>query len=127
MGAGRALSDALAGAGWAAGTQLTRGVQRPALRGEDRRALALDAKRLAALGGGVSADATLAGGRLLRGAGRGPSSRAAACRGEKGAAQRCHPGQPDLALHAGERAGYDGAKRKKGSKLHLAVDTLGHL
>jgi transposase len=24
-------------------------------------------------------------------------------------------------------AGYDGAKRKQGSKLHLAVDTLGHL
>ena len=28
---------------------------------------------------------------------------------------------------SGERAGYDGAKRKKGSKLHMAVDTLGHL
>lgn len=28
---------------------------------------------------------------------------------------------------SGVRAGYDGAKRKKGSKLHLAVDTLGHL
>ena len=28
---------------------------------------------------------------------------------------------------SGERAGYDGAKRKRGSKLHLAVDTLGHL
>jgi len=28
---------------------------------------------------------------------------------------------------SGERAGYDGAKRKSGSKLHLAVDTLGHL
>ncbi|WP_158871271.1 IS5 family transposase [Antarcticirhabdus aurantiaca] len=28
---------------------------------------------------------------------------------------------------SGTRAGYDGAKRKKGSKLHLAVDTLGHL
>lgn len=28
---------------------------------------------------------------------------------------------------SGHRAGYDGAKRKKGSKLHLAVDTLGHL
>jgi len=27
---------------------------------------------------------------------------------------------------SGARAGYDGAKRKKGSKLHLAVDTLGH-
>ena len=28
---------------------------------------------------------------------------------------------------SGARAGYDGAKRKQGSKLHLAVDTLGHL
>ena len=28
---------------------------------------------------------------------------------------------------SGARAGYDGHKRKKGSKLHLAVDTLGHL
>jgi transposase len=28
---------------------------------------------------------------------------------------------------SGGRAGYDGHKRRKGSKLHLAVDTLGHL
>ena len=28
---------------------------------------------------------------------------------------------------SGERAGYDGYKRKKGSKVHLAVDTLGNL
>jgi len=28
---------------------------------------------------------------------------------------------------SGERAGYDGAKRRKGSKVHLAVDTLGYL
>jgi transposase len=28
---------------------------------------------------------------------------------------------------SGSRAGYDGAKRKKGSKVHAAVDTLGHL
>lgn len=28
---------------------------------------------------------------------------------------------------SGKRAGYDGAKRRKGSKAHLAVDTLGHL
>ena len=27
----------------------------------------------------------------------------------------------------GSRAGYDGAKRKRGSKVHMAVDTLGHL
>ncbi|TXN19461.1 transposase, partial [Methylobacterium sp. WL93] len=31
------------------------------------------------------------------------------------------------APESGERAGYDGAKRKKGSKVRLAVDTLGHL
>jgi transposase len=28
---------------------------------------------------------------------------------------------------SGHRAGYDGAKRKKGSKVHIGVDTLGHL
>jgi len=28
---------------------------------------------------------------------------------------------------SGARAGYDGHKRKRGAKLHLAVDTLGHL
>lgn len=28
---------------------------------------------------------------------------------------------------SGHRAGYDGHKRKKGSKIHAAVDTLGHL
>ena len=28
---------------------------------------------------------------------------------------------------SGHRASYDGAKRKKGSKTHIAVDTLGHL
>jgi transposase len=28
---------------------------------------------------------------------------------------------------SGHRGGYDGAKRRKGSKVHMAVDTLGHL
>jgi len=28
---------------------------------------------------------------------------------------------------SGNRSGYDGAKRKRGSKMHAAVDTLGHL
>ena len=28
---------------------------------------------------------------------------------------------------SGERAGYDEAKRKKNAKLHMAVDTLGHM
>src|ERR671916_686959 len=33
---------------------------------------------------------------------------------------RCTP-------ESGSRGGYDGAKRKKGRKVHAAVDTLGHL
>ena len=28
---------------------------------------------------------------------------------------------------SGATAGYDGHKRRKGSKVHMAVDTLGHL
>lgn len=28
---------------------------------------------------------------------------------------------------SGHRAGYDGARRRKGSNVHVAVDTLGHL
>jgi transposase len=30
-------------------------------------------------------------------------------------------------VESGSRAGYDGGKRKQGSKVHIAVDTLGHL
>jgi transposase len=30
-------------------------------------------------------------------------------------------------VESGHRAGYDGGKRKQGSKVHFAVDTLGHL
>jgi transposase len=36
---------------------------------------------------------------------------------------RTLPSRPE----SGARAGYDGAKRRKGSKVHIAVDTLGHL
>jgi transposase len=36
---------------------------------------------------------------------------------------RTVPSSPE----SGQRAGYDGAKRRKGSKTHIAVDTLGHL
>ena len=30
-------------------------------------------------------------------------------------------------VESGSRAGYDGHKKKRGSKVHIAVDTLGHL
>jgi transposase len=47
---------------------------------------------------------------------------------ERLAAQRGHPGQLHAAVEPRERrAEYDGYKRRKGSKVHLAVDTLGHL
>jgi transposase len=50
-----------------------------------------------------------------------------AARGPRPAAaildSRTLPSTPE----SGHRAGYDGAKRKRGAKLHLAVDTLGHL
>jgi transposase len=36
---------------------------------------------------------------------------------------RTMPSTPE----SGARAGYDGAKRRKGSKVHIAVDRLGHL
>ncbi|HJU16644.1 MAG TPA: IS5 family transposase [Stellaceae bacterium] len=39
----------------------------------------------------------------------------------------CSRRRPFDRLRSGGRAGYDGAKRKKGSKVHLAVDTFGHL
>jgi transposase len=37
--------------------------------------------------------------------------------------RRTRPSSPE----SGRRAGYDGAKRERGRKVHLAVDTLGHL
>ncbi len=49
--------------------------------------------------------------------GRGPHPRAAVLDG------RTVQSSPE----SGARAGYDGHKRRKGSKVHLAVDTLGHL
>ncbi len=30
-------------------------------------------------------------------------------------------------VESGPRSGYDGHKKRKGAKVHLAVDTLGHL
>lgn len=49
--------------------------------------------------------------------------------GEKRRAHRRHVGQPHPPVHAesGARTGFDGAKKRKGSKLPAAVDMLGHL
>jgi transposase len=49
--------------------------------------------------------------------GRKPQPSAALC------ASRTLPATPA----SGTRAGYDGAKRRRGSQVHMAVDTLGHV
>src|SRR5918911_1385381 len=66
---------------------------------------------------------------------RRPAARALVARGlQRPALDRAHRGAVALdsrtlqsSPESGARAGYDGHKRRKGSKVHLAVDTLGHL
>src|ERR1700712_3135936 len=103
MGAGRPLSDAAARGCGTARAQLARSVQRAALRGEDGRALAVDAQRPATLGGRLPAGAALAGGRLLRAAGRRSAGVATPGLWTFARAERGHPRQPDPALDARER------------------------
>jgi hypothetical protein len=67
---------------------------------------------------------------MLRGHGGGLGLAFARVRGAQAAAHGDGGGQPDAAEstpESGARGGYDGAKRRKGSKVHAAVDTLGHL
>jgi transposase len=91
--------------------------------------VALDAERSSAVVCGVSADASLAGGRVLRSVGGRCAVALAGVGRSQGTAddgadrQRTLQSTPE----SGARAGYDGAKRRKGSKVHIAVDTLGHL
>ena len=92
--------------------------------------MALYAERSTAMARGVPADAALDGGRGVRG----PGGR---CAEELLRHFGGRKGQPTAVCldsrtlqstpESGARAGYDGAKRRKGSKVHIAVDTLGHL
>jgi transposase len=103
-----------------------RAIQRITLRRSLRYRLAGHAERSAILVGGLPANLALAGRWQLRDAGT-----RSAC--------RCgwRPADPAAAVidsrtlqstpESGARAGYDGAKRKRGSKVHMSVDTLGHL
>ncbi len=83
------------------------------------------------MGGSLPADETVAAGGRLRG--DGPRFARAVAPSSEGRAP-----EPTAAIlgsrtlrstpESGSRGGYDGAKRKKkGSKVHAAVDTLGHL
>src|SRR5918993_1387852 len=82
--------------------------------------LALYATRLAAVGSRLPADEEMAHDLrvLLRlSQGRAPDPTATILDSRT---LQCTP-------ESGSRGGYDGAKRKKGTKVHAAVDTLGHL
>jgi transposase len=97
--------------------------------GSHRLPLALDAPRSASVGGGLPADAAVVQvgvfeemvhdlRALLRlSEGRAPEPTAAILD------SRTLRSTPE----SGSRGGYDRAKRKKGSKVHAAVDTLGNL
>src|SRR4051812_16669865 len=129
MGAGRALPDPAARDRRAAYPLVARGVRRPALRGAPRHPVAGDAPRPAAVARRVRPGDAVAEGGLLRDAGARPAGGAApggGAREEPSAAildSRTLRSTPE----SGARAGWDGHKRTRGSKLHLAVDTLGHL
>ena len=77
----------------------------------------------------MSAVPALAGGGVFRDAGAGFARLAAPRVWPSGGADGGDYRQPTLrpTPETGTRAGYDGAKRKRGSKVHMAVDTLGHL
>ena len=104
-------------------------LQRGPVCGEGRQPVAADAERPSPMAGGVPADAALdAGGcferivedvqSLLRQFGGRKGQPTAVC-----IDSRTLQSTPE----SGARAAYDGAKRRKGSKVHIAVDTLGHL
>ena len=88
------------------------------------------AQRSAAVARGLPADAALAEGGRVRGPGARPAHVAARDRRTCSAAARSDPRRTHVLQstpESGARAGYDGHKRRKGSKVHIAVDTLGQL
>lgn len=107
-----------------------RGVRRTEVGGSHRLPLALHAPRPSALGGRLPTDPAVAVCGGVRG--DGPRfARTSAPFGGPGIRTECGPILDSRTLRStpesGSRGGYDGAKRKKGSKVHAAVDTLGHL
>ena len=116
------LSGVVPGGRWAAVAQLAGGVQCAALAGEDGGALADDAQRSAAVASGVSADAALDTGRMLRHHGEDLRSLLREFAGRKPwpTAMVVDSRTLQSTPESGARGGYDGAKRRKGSKVHAA-------
>src|SRR5215217_9292011 len=91
--------------------------------------MALHAPRPASVGGALPAEAAVAQSRRLRGDGPRLARTLAPFGGPDTRADGRHTRSRTLQStpESGSRGGYDGAKRKKGSKVHAAVDTLGNL
>ena len=77
---------------------------------------------------GVSADATVDAQEVFRENDRRPVLDGACVFGAKRPAQRHDPDSRTIQSTSGSgaRAGFDGARKRKGSKVHIAVDTMGH-
>src|SRR3954463_12465852 len=126
MGACRALPDPAARDRRAAYPLVARGVRRPALRGAPRHPVAGDAPRPAAVYDQAMRWPRAGCFEMLAHDLRAVLRLAAGRREEPSAAildSRTLRSTPE----SGARAGWDGHKRTRGSKLPLAVDTLGHL
>src|SRR5215211_1306808 len=106
-----------------------RGLQRTEVDRTHRLCVEIHAPRPASVGDGLPTDAEVAQGRRLRGDGP-RSARALAAFGRPGVGpDGSHTRLAHSEIHpeSGHRGGCDGHKGKKGSKVHAAVDTLGHL
>src|SRR5215216_681348 len=113
----------------AADARPARGLRRVAPDRARRGPVAHAADQFPAVGRGLPADPALARGRRLRSDGARPAHVAALDqdRADDPTAAILDSRTVQSTPERGSRAGYDGHKRKKGSKIHLAVDTLGHL
>lgn len=91
--------------------------------------MASAADQFPAVASGLSADAAVVKGRLLRGHRSDLRSILRVAQGRRGQPSTVVLDGHTLpsTVESGARAGYDGHKRKRGSKVHMAVDTFGHL
>src|SRR5215213_8437367 len=107
-----------------------RGPQRAEVDRTHRLCVALHATRAASVGSRLPTNAAMAQSRSVRADDPRFARTSAALEGEGFGAECGHSGLSHAALHARERLSGRlpyGHKNKKGSKVHAAVDTLGHL
>jgi len=129
MGVLRAISDFDDGGRAAAGAWLAGDLQCFALDGAGGLSVAFAAARSAAVDGGASAKLTLVRAGCFEAMAHDLRMvlREFADRTSQPSAVILDGRTVQSTLESGARAGYDGQKRRKGAKVHIAADTLGHL